>query len=72
MNLDGKDKITPTPFDAHEQVVRKTHTHVMPVSKQVPDETTGYQERVYEHEEYPKVVGETDNGEPIIAESEEH
>lgn len=27
MNLDGKDKITPTPFDAHEQVVRKPHTH---------------------------------------------
>jgi hypothetical protein len=25
--LDGTDKITPTPYDAHEQVVRKPHTH---------------------------------------------
>jgi hypothetical protein len=27
MALDGKDKITPTPFDAHEQIVRGPHTH---------------------------------------------
>lgn len=27
MNLDGKDKIKPTPYDAHEQVVRGPHTH---------------------------------------------
>jgi len=25
--LDGKEPVTPTPFDAHEQVVRGTHTH---------------------------------------------
>lgn len=27
MNLDGKDKITPTPFDQHESVVRGPHSH---------------------------------------------
>lgn len=27
MALDGKDKITPVPFDAHEQVARGPHTH---------------------------------------------
>lgn len=27
MALDGTDKITPTPFDAHEKVVRGPHTH---------------------------------------------
>jgi len=26
-NLDGTDKIVPTPYDAHEQVVRGPHTH---------------------------------------------
>ena len=26
-NLDGTDKITPVPFDAHEQVVRGHHSH---------------------------------------------
>lgn len=26
-NLDGSDKIIPTPFDAHEQVVRGPHEH---------------------------------------------
>jgi len=25
--LDGKGKIVPTPYDAHEQVVRGPHTH---------------------------------------------
>ena len=45
MNLDGKDKITPTPFDAHEQVVRKPHTH---------DPEHGYQPV----EEHVKVLAE--------------
>lgn len=25
--LDGSEALKPTPFDAHEQVVRKPHTH---------------------------------------------
>jgi hypothetical protein len=27
MKLDGTEKLTHTPFDAHEQIVRGPHTH---------------------------------------------
>lgn len=45
--LDGSDDIRPVPFDAHEQVVRSTHTHS-------PKE--GYQKAEHKHQEFPKVV----------------
>ena len=36
-NLDGKDVIKPTPFDAHEQTVRGTH---VPSGPDTPDPST--------------------------------
>jgi hypothetical protein len=47
--LDGKERIHPVPFDAHERVTRAHHTH---------DAESGYQSKDYEHQEYPKQVGD--------------
>lgn len=64
MNLDGKEKITPTPFDTHEKVVRGTHTH---------SASEGSQPAEYEHQEYPKAVAhDAETGEPIIAKDANH
>lgn len=64
MNLDGKDKITPTPFDAHEQVVRQQHTH----SKE-----GGYEaDPDFEASEFPKAVAHTEAGEPVVAKDADH
>ena len=56
--LDGTEthKDLLTPFDAHEQVTRGTHTHG-------PD---GYQPAKHEHREFPKAIDHDENGEPII------
>ena len=54
--LNGKDVITPTPFDAHEQVVRNTHTH---------NATTGYAAGEFTQQEYPKYLGDVD-GVPVV------
>lgn len=47
-NLDGTEKIIHTPYDAHEQIVRKPHTH---------DLEHGYQPKVEEEarEEAPAI-----------------
>jgi hypothetical protein len=55
--LDGSEKLAPTPFDAHEQVVRDHHTH---------SARHGYQPAEYEHAEYPKHVGDV-----VVASEEE-
>ncbi len=62
--LDGTEthKDLLTPFDAHEQMVRATHTH---------DAAEGYQAAEYEHQEFPKAVAhDPETGEPIIANNE--
>jgi hypothetical protein len=48
-NLDGTDKIVPTPYDAHEQVVRGPHTHsadegYQPAGEYKPEENGGEKE----------------------------
>lgn len=63
MALDGKEKITPTPFDAHERVVRGTHSH---------SAGEGYQPAEYEHQEYPKAVAHREDGEPVVAKDADH
>lgn len=63
MQLDGKEKITPTPFDGHEKVVRGTHTH---------SASESYQAAEYEHQEYPKAVAHREDGEPVVVKNEEH
>lgn len=64
MNLDGKEKISPTPFDTHEKVVRGPHTHTA---------GEGYQPVEAEHQEFPKVLAHNeDSGEPsVVANSAE-
>jgi hypothetical protein len=62
MELNGTEKITPTPFDAHEKVVRGTHEN----SKD------GLKPAEYEHQEYPKAVAHREDGEPVVATSAEH
>lgn len=58
--LDGKTPITPTAFDAHEQVVRQPHTHSL---------EDGYQpDTEFEATEYPKAVDHVE-GEPVVVNS---
>lgn len=79
--LDGTDKITPTPFDAHEQVVRSQHdyskesgyTPAEPVAL-IQGEKAGIAKN-----EYPKAVDHVDKAdapeghkEPVIATDEDH
>ena len=62
MNLDGKDVIKPTPFDAHEKIVRGHHTH---------SKDAGYESAKYEHQEFPKAGKKIDKetGEAEIVEA---
>jgi hypothetical protein len=55
-NLDGKDPITPTPFDAHEQATRGTH---VPTTADGPDPKPGA--------EFPKAVDHVDHPDPVAA-----
>jgi hypothetical protein len=62
-NLDGKDPIQPTPFDAHEQATRGEH---VPTGPESPDKT--------DVEEFPKAVDHVDHPsgvgqEPVIVKS---
>jgi hypothetical protein len=67
-NLDGKDKVTPTPFDAHEQKTRGEH---VPTSVDSPDKD---KENV---QEFPKAVDHVENPynakhkEPVVVNSAE-
>jgi hypothetical protein len=64
MKLDGTEEIKPTPFDAHESVVRGTHEHLA---------GEGYKPAEYEHQEYPKAVDHnSETGEPVIATDAKH
>ena len=63
-NLDGKDEIKPTPFDAHEKVVRNTHNY---------SRTEGYAPSEHEHREYPKAIDhDKETGEPVLAKDADH
>ena len=62
MKLDGSEAIKPTPFDAHEQVVRSHHAHGK----------DGYVGKNYKHQEYPKAVAHTEAGEPVVAKDANH
>lgn len=62
MKLDGSETPKPTPFDAHEQVVRSSHEHG----------ADGYVAAEYTHQEFPKAVAHTEAGEPIIAKDADH
>jgi hypothetical protein len=67
MKLDGTEVIKPTPFDAHEQIVRKPHTHV--------GNEGGYAlvDPPAEPAEYPKAIAhDLETGEPIIAKDADH
>lgn len=61
-NLDGTDKLTPTPFDAHEQATRGEH---IPTAIDSPDKDPA------SVQEYPKAVEHTDAGEPVVVNSAE-
>jgi hypothetical protein len=62
-NLDGTEKLTPTPFDAHEKVVRGSHEHTK----------DGYVAKEYKHQEYPKAVFyDKETGEPVVAKDAKH
>jgi len=56
-NLDGKDVIQPTPFDAHEQIVRKSPEQKEPL--EFP--------KAVDHVDHPSGVGQ----EPIVVKSAE-
>lgn len=64
--LDGTEKITATPFDAHEQVARASHEHT----------ADGLVAKEYEHQEYPKAVdhveGKDGQLEPVVAKDADH
>jgi len=63
MKLDGTETPKPTPFDAHEQIVRGQHEHTK----------DGYVAKEYEHQEYPKAVAhDEETGEPIVAKDADH
>ena len=67
-NLDGKDPVTPTPFDAHEQATRGTH---------VPTEIDSPDPDLSKIQEYPKAVDHVDHPsgvgkEPVIALDRDH
>jgi len=55
--LDGKQKIRPTAFDAHEQLTRAPHTH---------SAATGYAAAEFKQQNYPKHLGEID-GVAVVA-----
>jgi hypothetical protein len=64
-DLDGKSKIAPTPYDAHEKATRGEH---VPTTKTSPDKT-----RV---QEYPKAVDHVDHPsgvgkKPVVVKSAE-
>lgn len=63
-NLDGTDVIKPTPFDAHDKVLRES-----PVVHTYPDGPEGDPVPVHE---YPKAVAHDENGEPVIAKDAAH
>lgn len=61
--LDGTEKITATPFDAHEQVARASHEHT----------ADGLVAKEYEHQEYPKAIAhDEENKEPVVAKDADH
>lgn len=72
-NLDGKDVITPTPYDAHEQVARVQHeeapkekgyVHSGLQAVDAEDAVTEFPKAV-DHVEHPSGVGQ----EPIVVNS---
>jgi hypothetical protein len=74
MKLDGTETPKPTPFDAHEQVVRGPHTFVPVKDASVEaHEAAGYKaDPDFESSEYPKAIAHNEaNTEPVIANSEE-
>jgi len=63
MKLDGKEQVAPTPFDAHEKIVRSTHRHTK----------DGYVADEYKPQEYPKAIAhDEETGEPVIARDAKH
>lgn len=56
-NLDGKDKVVPTPFDAHEQATRVEH---VPTAADGPEPTSA-------GTEFPKAVDHVDHPDPAAA-----
>jgi hypothetical protein len=61
--LDGTEQLKPTPFDAHEQVVRGPHTH---------SNAEGYQTTEAVAAEYPKAVAhDKETGEPVVVKNAE-
>jgi hypothetical protein len=74
MKLDGSDKIQPTPFDAHEKVVRAPHTFVPVANASVEaHDAAGYKaDPDFEASEYPKAIDHDPvTGEPVIINSKE-
>jgi hypothetical protein len=70
-NLDGTETLKPTPFDAHEQVVRGPHAF---------DKDNGYVTTDPVHDEdgeplheFPKAVAhDPETGEPVVAKDAAH
>src|SRR5882724_3000372 len=56
-NLDGKDKLVPVPFDAHEQATRGEH---VPTTADGPDPD-------HDPIEFPKAVDHIDHPDPVAA-----
>jgi hypothetical protein len=66
--LDGKHTLRPVPFDAHEQIVRRSHSHSLAEGYR-PLDVPGAGSEDYVPQEYPKhvVVGQDDDGNDVTA-----
>lgn len=75
MKLDGTETPKPTPFDAHEQVVRNTHSFSKEEGyvKADPTHTTDEKGEPVALHEYPKAIAhDEENKEPVVAKDADH
>lgn len=68
MKLDGKDKIQPTPFDAHEKATRGEHVHTSADSPDRDPASVKEYPKAIDHVPHPHQAG---HFEPVIANSAE-
>jgi hypothetical protein len=66
-NLDGKDPVKPTPFDAHEQATRGEHVPTGPDSPDKDPETVAEFPKAVDHVDHPSGVGK----QPVVVNSAE-
>lgn len=67
-NLDGKDKIVPTPFDAHEQATRGKHEPTQAESPDKDPASIQHYPKAVDHRPHPHHPG---HFEPVVVNSAE-